>query len=131
MDFSAKAIGALAHTPQSVAAIGRFQIEAVPVVPYAQPERTLLNAKQDLRLGAARVPDDIVYGFLQYQEELSAHIGIELDILTTRGFEKELNVARSQDIGCKPAHAMGEIAELVTARVDRPNDIAHGLDDFP
>src|SRR5215467_6383454 len=130
MDLSPETRGALSHAPQSVAAAGRLHGEAISVVPYAQPERTVLHAKQDLRFGAAGVADDIVHRFFQHQQELSAQVRIELYIFTAGGFETELNVAGSQNIGRKAAHPVGEIAKLVPLGIDRPNDIAHGLDDF-
>jgi hypothetical protein len=39
VDFSARTLCTLLHAPQSLVEIRRFQIEAGPVIPYAQPER--------------------------------------------------------------------------------------------
>src|SRR5215471_4097701 len=69
---------------------------------------------------------DVIDAFLEYQEDLAAHIGAHLQrVLVVRPRKAEFDVARRKDITSKAPHPLRKIVKLITLRIDCPDDVTH------
>src|SRR5206468_3134113 len=71
----------LAHARETVAGALLRSIEAAPVVAQPQNQAVGFGAEFNVSVGASRVPDNVVDGFFEQQENLTADVCAHLDIL--------------------------------------------------
>src|SRR6516164_150907 len=72
--------------------------------------------------------NNIVDSFLENQEDLTALIGSHLLVqVAVESMKLELDITGAQHIAGKTPHALREISYVVSSRIYRPNDIAHGV----
>src|SRR5262250_1600442 len=74
----------------------------------------------------------VVYAFLEYQENLAPSV-----CSNTKGGlgaprpEAECNITCGKDVAGEPAHSLNQIMQAISLRVDCPDNIAHGVNQFP
>src|SRR5258708_4946862 len=90
----------------------------------------MLDPKLDVRLLASRVTHDVVDAFLENQKDLTTNIRAKFHVPGFGLLKAKLNIARSEELAGESPHALGEIAEMVLAGINRPNDIAHRIHQF-
>src|SRR5262249_35449278 len=105
---------------KAFAVVGDFEFQPVPVHLKSYPSRS-----------ATGMLDDIVYGFLENQEDFAAQVGAEGDVVAGgRGIETERNAAGGEDVDGDTAQALDEIAKVGPLGVDCPDDVAHRVHQF-
>src|SRR5262249_14762470 len=75
---------------------------------------------------------DVVYAFLEDQEDLAAHIRADLYVvLEARRVESKFYAARTQGLRREASHPLRQVAKMIPVRVDRPDDVAHRVNRPP
>ena len=70
-------------------------------------------------------------GFFENGENFAADVCAKLQFVFNIGrVELEFNAARAKNVSRKTPHSLHEVAQIVFARIDRPHDISHRVDEF-
>lgn len=121
----------LPHALESVA-VRRFgRIEAGAVVRHRQGQPAPFDIEVNVDERASRVPDRIVQALLENEVRLATLVGVHRHVAIRSGStESEAHVPRVEKVGGEPAHPLDDVAELVAHGVDRPDDVAHRIDEL-
>jgi hypothetical protein len=75
------------------------------------------------------VAHHVVNALLENQKDLPARIRTEPKVLLGKeGIKMKVDVAPGEDFAGEASHACRQIAEPISLRIDRPDDVAHGID---
>ena len=92
----------------------------------------MLNPELDVRLRASGVTHDVVDAFFEDQEDLAPSVGPQLYVsLVARRVKPKSDVASAEYVACEATHLFCQIAQMILAWIDRPDDVPHRVHEFP
>src|SRR4029453_17741894 len=98
---------------------------------HPQDDAIAVDPDVDRDAAASCMPNDIIDGLFENEENLAPHIGAERELASERGTRKtEGDVFSRQRVAGKVAHPLEQVADAVALRVDGPDDVAHRLDEL-
>src|SRR5947209_4388063 len=114
-----------------MAGVIQRRIESAAVVSDGQTDPPALDAKHNPGLRRAGMTHYVVDRLLEDEEDLPPEFRAHLQFLIrSRAFEFEMQVPGGEDIAREAPHPVNEISNMVPFRVDGPNDVAHGVNQF-
>lgn len=123
--------GSGTHARQPVPVAAGRRIEAVPVVVHSQHEPAVFDGQVRFHRRASGVFDGVVDALLEDQIRLAPLVGIHDDALVRTGSAKvKLDVLRFGQIRPESADSLHQVAQPVLGRIDRPDHVAHRVDEF-
>src|SRR6266705_489712 len=128
LKLAAQALRARPHThePLPLAYFGGIKARAIVRDFHRQP--FALDPQLNLRLSASGVTRDIVDSLLENQKDLTPQVRPDSQrSFLTRSVKAKLNLAGSEDVAGKAPHSLYEIAEMIFFGIDRPDDVAHRI----
>src|SRR5262245_3722182 len=106
-------------------------IEALAFVGHGEKEVSCSNLEIGLRLDAAGMAHQVVDGLLEDQEDLTPDIGAGYEFVQPiLSLKPEVDAASGTDLACKLAHPLGQGTDTVLFWIDRPDNVAHRINQF-
>ena len=110
---------------------GSHAIETFAVIFHVKREPTAVQREVNVYLRAFRMPQNVVDALFEDQEHLPAHVSPHFHCaIRMLRIEEHLNVAGAKDIVGKPSHLLRHVADSVAIGINRPDEVAHGIDEL-
>src|SRR5262249_20693909 len=108
------------------------QVKSPAVIAQLQREPLIIpDTEINFRRRASGVADRVVYRLFEYQKDFTPQICVQTEVaVRSLKPKRKIDAPSAEDITRKPAHALGEISQVVPFGINRPHNVAHRINQF-
>lgn len=120
--------GPLAHARKAIALPHLCLAEASAIVGHFQDKPSAVDPELYVCFCALGVPNDVIEALFEYEIDLAAKIRAKSYVpVRAVGSKAKGNVSSAKDVAGESSHSLRQFTNPVLRGVDRPDDIAHGI----